>query len=144
MEVLEALDLTEVYKNLEKSYPDIKSKEREAMEHIEVGAGCNYHLIKAEIQDVFEFLVAVLTSQKKGCDTVTIDEEEYTIKSNYLDEEGEVGLMLNLYSKGENVAIEFKKTIGDQMAFLTKCKELKDEFLKVLADHEQKKEGEEQ
>merc|ERR1712003_65039 len=119
-EVLEALDLTEVYKNLEKTYPDIKSEDREAMDHIEVGAGCNYHLIKAEIQDVFEFLVAVLTSQKKGCDTVAIDDEEYTIKSNYLDEAGEVGLMLNLYRKEDAVAIEFKKTVGDQMAFLNK------------------------
>merc|ERR1712159_272093 len=100
------------------------------MEHIEVGAGCNYHLIKADIQDVFEFLVAVLTSQKKGCDSVTIDDEEFTIMSNYLDEAGEVGLMLNLYSKGDSVAIEFKKTTGDQMAFLNKCKSLKSEFLK--------------
>jgi len=71
-EVLEALDMTEVYNNLPKTYPDIKSEAREANPHIEVGAGCNFHLIKADIQDVFEFLVAVLTMQKKGCDTVTI------------------------------------------------------------------------
>ena len=95
-DVLEKLDLTEVYKNLSKTYPNIKSKDREAMDYISTG-GCNYHLIKAEIQDVFEFLVAVLTSQKKGCDTVTIDEEDFQISTNYLDQKGEIGLTLNLY-----------------------------------------------
>ena len=42
-----------------------------------------------------------------------IDEEEFIIKSNYLDEKGEVGLMMCLYTKEDYVVIEFKKTKGD-------------------------------
>lgn len=89
-------------------------------------------MIKAEIQDVFEFLICVMTNQKKGCDTVVLDEEEFVIKSNYLDEKGEIGLMMCLYTKEDHVVIEFKKTLGDQSAFFEKTKSLKEEFLNIL------------
>ena len=89
-------------------------------------------MIKSEIQDVFEFLICILTSQKKGCDTVEIDDEEYIIHSKYLDEKGEIGLMMCLYTKDDHVVIEFKKTKGDQSAYFEKTKSLKEEFLTIL------------
>ena len=58
--------------------------------------------------------MSVLTRLKIGSDKIEIDEEEFIIKSNYLDEDGEIGLMMCLYEKGDNhVVIEFKKTKGD-------------------------------
>jgi len=60
--VLTGLDLTEVSESLHKTYPNLKSEEREVQEYVQCGTPGNYHLIKADIQDVFEFLLAVLTS----------------------------------------------------------------------------------
>ena len=67
-----------------------------------------------DIQDVFDFLICVLTHDKKGADTVSIDDEEFSIQSDYLDERGEIGMNINLYQKTEDmVACEFIKTKGD-------------------------------
>lgn len=140
-EALTGLDLTEVYESLGKTYPNIKSEGREVQEYVQCGTPGNYHLIKADIQDVFEFLLAVLNSQKKGMDTVTIDEEDFQITANFFDKKGEVGMMMNLYQKGKDtVAIEFKKTKGDLMDFFDKTKTLKKQFLSVLAKSNEEKE----
>lgn len=135
-ELLEELDLTEIYKNLEKTYPSVKSDEREAMDYVEFGPTVNIHFISAPMQDVFEFLVAVLTKQIKGCDKVELDDEEFVIKSTKMTENGdELEYTINLYQKGEDtVAIEFKKTKGDLMIFYEHVKQMKQFFLKILAN----------
>ena len=92
--VLKKLDLTKIYEKLEKNYPTVKA-EREVDNYFNVGKKINYHLIKADIQDCFEFLICILTHDKKGSDTVEIDEEEYSITSNYLDEAGEIGMEIS-------------------------------------------------
>ncbi len=92
-------------------------------------------MIKADIQDVFEFLICVLTHDKKGADVVTIEDDEFSIQTNYLDEVGEIGMNIILYQKGKDtVAIEFLKTKGDQMAFLKKVKMLRTKCLSILAE----------
>ena len=139
--VLTGLDLTEVYENLGKTYPNIKAEDREVQEYVQCGTPGNYHLIKADIQDVFEFLLAVLNSQKKGMDTVTIQDDSFEISANFFDKKGEVGLMMNLYQKGKDtVAIEFKKTKGDLMDFFDKTKTLKKQFYSVLAESNEEQE----
>ena len=139
--VLTGLDLTEVYENIDKTYPNLKA-DREVQEYVQCGTPGNYHLIKADIQDVFKFLVAVLEQQKKGMDTVEIDDEDFQITASFLEEGVEIGMMMNLYQKGKDtVAIEFKKTKGDFLKFFEKTKTLKKQFLDVLSSSN-KKEGE--
>jgi len=42
------------------------------------------HYIQSSVQDAFEFLVCVLNHNKKGCDTVDIDEEDYVINASFM------------------------------------------------------------
>jgi len=56
--VKDELDLSDIFDSLEKEFPTIKSKDREPAEYYAHGSS-NMVLIKASLQDSFEFLVAV-------------------------------------------------------------------------------------
>ena len=73
------------------------------------------HFIQSSVQDAFEFLVCVLSHNKKGCDSVSVDEEEYVIYASFLLQEEEVRLMISLFDYKEkegSCAIEFKRVKG--------------------------------
>ncbi len=96
--------------------------------------GINLQFIKAEIQDAFELLVCILSQNKKGCDTVEIDENAFIISISYLNKDGsEIGISLRLYEKTENMCVvEFKRLHGEYLVFHQQVKALKEKLSAII------------
>jgi len=77
----------------------------------------------------------VLLHNKKGCDSVDIDSEDYVINASFLLQEEEVRLMISLFDYTEKegcCAIEFKRIKGSPTEYAKQVQEISDKFLSIL------------
>ena len=121
---------------LEKKFPNLKSKEREPEGYVHTANDLNiFYYESKSIQKVFEFLTYKLDAYNKGKDEMTLEDDEYTI--NYLckEETFDVGISVNLYQIDENnCALGFVKLSGECFKYQEKLKEFKETINLIFAD----------
>ena len=128
------LNLEKLFKELEATFSNYRD-ERKVEEYVSRG-GTNFNtfVMKAGVQDVFEFCLYVLNQNKKGGDVIGISKDKYQISATSMDKDyGELALTMNLFQKGEELTIiEFRNQGTDKIQFKKMQKEYKAQFKKQL------------
>jgi predicted transcriptional regulator YdeE len=77
----------------------------------------------------------VFEREKKECDSITIDDEEFIINVESQNKNGKLGYMASLFQKDEkNVIVEFSKTLGNQHDYFEVTKKCKSDCLDVFKE----------